>query len=221
MYFMFEMYVFSYFKCFLFVNKISFSCCQEVNKLAHLSKHNVYSLGLWCLCSWTQPVPEKQSHDRQTDRRTDGQTDRQTDIFILRQKHVLLWHDMSWWTCFRNQPNSHAIVSTEALSWPLAILRSFCLFSIDQCQVWVWTKPVFVNKKPYHHCSILGKTFSRDLFTRYVFNRITMFRSNNTLHTHHKHDEFGTWLSLWKQNLSVKQFSCQFTVGRQPGPVPD
>ena len=169
MYFMFEMYVFSYFKCFLFVNKISFSCCQEVNKLAHLSKHNVYSLGLWCLCSWTQPVPEKQSHDRQTDRRTDGQTDRQTDIFILRQKHVLLWHDMSWWTCFRNQPNSHAIVSTEALSWPLAILRSFCLFSIDKCQVWVWTKPVFVNKKPYHHCSILGKTFSRDLFTRYVF----------------------------------------------------
>ena len=82
MYFMFEMYVFSYFKCFLFVNKISFYCCQEVNKLAHLSKHNVYSLVLWCLYSWTQPVPEKQAHDRQTDgrtdrhRRTDGQTDR-------------------------------------------------------------------------------------------------------------------------------------------------
>ena len=185
---MFEMYVFSYFKCFLFVNKISFYCCQEVNKLPHLSKHNVYSLGLWCLCSWTQPVPEKQSHtrtdrraNRQTDGQTDGrmdrhrqtqmdgQTDRQTFIFLLRQTHVLLWHAMSWWTCFRNQPYSHAIVSTEALSWPLAILRSFCLFSIDQCQVWVWTKPVFVNEKPYHHCSILGKTFSRDLFTRYVF----------------------------------------------------
>ena len=212
---MFEMYVFSYFKCFLFVNKISFYCCQEVNKLAHLSKHNVYIL-LVCGVS----VPELNQYPRsnhthgQTDGRTDRQTDRQTDIFLLRQTHVLLWHAMSWWTCFRNQPNSHAIVSTVALSWPLVKLRSFCLFSIDKCQVWVWTKPVLWTRNltiiVQYWVKHYQEIYSQDMSS----NRITVYRSNNTLHTHHKHDEFGTWLSLWKQNLSVKWFSCQFTLGK-------